>query len=110
MKKSVGLEVQPPKEICQDSRCPWHGNLPVRGRSMNVSVKSAKSHNTAIVEWHYTKFIPKYERYERRKSKITAHNPSCIKAKEGDVVVVAECRPISKTKSFVIVGFVGGKS
>jgi small subunit ribosomal protein S17 len=28
---------------------------------------------------------------------------SCIGAKEGDTVVIAECRPLSKTKSFVVV-------
>jgi len=110
MKKSIGLDVNAPKETCEDSNCPWHGRLPVRGKSINVFVKSAKSHKTVIVEWNYHKFIPKYERYERRKSKITAHNPSCIKAKEGDRVVVAECRPISKTKSFVVVGFAGGNA
>jgi hypothetical protein len=33
---------------------------------------------------------------------VTAHNPDCIKAKEGDVVVIGECRPLSKTKNFII--------
>jgi len=36
-------------------------------------------------------------------SRITAHNPPCIGAKTGDKVKIAECRPISKTKSFVVV-------
>jgi ribosomal protein S17 len=55
-----------------------------------------------MVEWGYHKYIPKYERYERRKTRVTAHNPDCIKAKEGDVVVIGECRSLSKTKSFII--------
>ncbi|UCD03455.1 MAG: 30S ribosomal protein S17, partial [Candidatus Aenigmatarchaeota archaeon] len=40
---------------------------------------------------------------ERRKSRIAAHNPPCINAKEDDRVTIAECRPLSKTKAFVIV-------
>jgi len=104
MKKSIGLDVQPPAKACQDEKCAWHGSVSVRGKVINATVKSAKSHQTAVVEWHYNKFIPKYERYERRKIRLAAHNPDCIKAREGDSVVVAECRPISKTKSFVIVG------
>jgi len=44
-----------------------------------------------------------------------AHNPPCLDVKEGEVVKVAECRPISKTVSFVVVERVeeeksGGKS
>ena len=104
MKKSIGIDVSPPKGKCEDEKCPWHGKLPVRGKTLSASVTSVKSHRTAVVEWHYNKFIPKYERYERRNSRLTAYNPDCIKAKEGDKVVVAECRPLSKTKSFVVVG------
>ncbi|RLI40477.1 30S ribosomal protein S17, partial [Candidatus Bathyarchaeota archaeon] len=44
-----------------------------------------------------------FKRYERRRSLIPAHNPPCINAKEGDTVRIAECRPISKTVSFVVV-------
>lgn len=106
MKKFIGLDVQPPKGECKDVRCPWHGTLPVRGKFLTASVKSAKSPKTAVVEWHYNRFIPKYEAYERRKSSLVAYNPDCIKAKEGDQVVVAECRSLSKTKTFVVVGFV----
>jgi len=36
-------------------------------------------------------------------SRITAHNPPCIAARRGEKVKIAECRPLSKTKSFVVV-------
>ena len=39
----------------------------------------------------------------RMNSRITAHNPPCIDAKTGDKVKIAECRPLSKTKNFVVV-------
>ncbi len=103
MKKTLGINVEAPKEKCEDPKCPWHGKLSVRGKVFTGVVRSAKSHKTAIVEWKHIKFIRKYERYERRKSRVTAYNPSCINAKEGETVTIAECRPLSKTKHFVVV-------
>ena len=103
MKKSIGLDIKPPEKTCNDLKCPWHGTLPVRGKTISGVVMSSKPNKTAIVEWHYTKLIPKYERYERKKIRISAHNPDCIKAREGENVLLAECRPLSKTKSFVVV-------
>ena len=47
--------------------------------------------------------IPKYERYARTKSRIPAHNPECVGAKTGDLVRIAECRRLSKTKSWTVV-------
>ncbi len=103
-KKNIGIPIGPPEKECKDPNCAWHGSLPVRGRVFKGRVRSAKSHNTAIVEWDYHRFISKYERYQRQKSRVTAHNPPCIRAREGDAVVLAECRPVSKTKHFVVVG------
>jgi len=106
--KDLGLGLEEPKEGCDDHNCAWHGKVSIRGRAFRGKVKSAKSHNTVIVEWGYHRFIPKYQRYERSKSRVTAHNPPCMRAKEEDSVVIAECRPLSKTKSFVVVKVEGG--
>ena len=100
---NIGIDgVEPPKEVCNDKNCPWHGKIKVRGKLMKGVVISAKVPKTAIIQIDYLHYIPKYERYERRRSKIAVHNPECIKAKEGDLVLVGETRPISKTKHFVI--------
>ncbi len=104
MKKSIGIDIEPPKKECDDVHCAWHGKLSVRGRVFKGVVKSTRSRNTAVVEWEYNRFVPKYQRYERARSRVSAHNPACIRAREGDVVIIAECRPISKTKHFVVVG------
>ena len=58
---------------------------------------------TVVIQQRREKLINKYQRYEKRQSKIHAHNPPCINAKVGDTVKFSECRPISKTKSFVII-------
>jgi small subunit ribosomal protein S17 len=103
VEKDIGIGVKAPAQGCEDQNCPWHGSLPVRGRIFEAKVVSTKSHLTAVVERRYPYFIPKYQSYERRKSRIVVHNPTCIAAKEGDTVTIAECRPLSKTKAFVVV-------
>lgn len=103
MKKSIGIPVKPPEQTCNERNCAWHGQLPVRGRTFRGTVSSSKARRTVVVEWGYTHLVPKYERYERRKSSVVAYNPPCMKAREGDEVIIAECRPLSKTKSFVVV-------
>lgn len=92
---------------CNDKNCPVHGSLNVRGRSFTGAVISTKMQKTAIVEWGGRIYLKKYERYEKKRSKVKAHNPDCIGAKEGDLVEIAECRPLSKTKKFAIVKILG---
>jgi len=100
--RDIGLDIKAPSEACNNEKCPWHGHLKVRGRIFKGQVVSAKTFNTAIVEWHYYQRSQKYERYERRKSRKVAYNPHCINAHEGDKVTIGECRPLSKTKRFVV--------
>lgn len=76
--------------------------LKTRGRTFVGEVISAKSQKTVTVQWMRRVYIPKYERYYLKRSKVKAHNPSEIGAKEGDKVVIKETRPISKTKKFVV--------
>ena len=88
---------------CSDSHCPFHGSLSVRGRVFTERVTSAKSHRTATVLIEWRNYIKKFERFEKRRKRLHVHNPDCINAREGDIVKVMECRPISKTKNFVII-------
>ncbi|MCD1293504.1 30S ribosomal protein S17 [Methanocella sp. CWC-04] len=103
MAKDIGLNVTAPQEECADPNCPFHGTLSVRGQLLEGVVVSSKMDKTVVVQREYLKRNIKYDRYEKRRSKIHAHNPPCIDAKEGDKVTIAECRPLSKTKTFVIV-------
>lgn len=100
---NIGINVNPPKESCNDNNCPFHGTLSVRGKIFSGKVVSDKMNKTVKVEWERRVYLPKYERHMKALTKITAHNPSCIDAKEGDEVQVMECRKLSKTKSFVVV-------
>jgi len=101
--RDIGYDVKPPERICDDPRCPFHGTLSIRGKILKGKVISTKLRRTVVVERNYLHFLPKYERYERRRSKISVHKPDCIDVTVGDKVKIAECRPLSKTKHFVII-------
>ncbi|OKY78895.1 MAG: Ribosomal protein S17 [Candidatus Methanohalarchaeum thermophilum] len=101
--KNIGLDVEPPEKECEDEYCPFHGKLPVRGQTLEGEVKSIVDEKTVVIEREYAEKALKYERYEKRRSGKTVHRPPCIDLEKGDEVLVAECRPISKTKSFVVV-------
>jgi len=58
---------------------------------------------TVVVRRDYHHYVPKYLRYERRHSRVMAHNPPCIDAQVADKVKIMECRPISKAVSFVVI-------
>jgi small subunit ribosomal protein S17 len=88
---------------CKDSKCPIHGSLRTRGAVFEGRVVSAKTRKTVVVEIPRLHRVRKYERLEKRKSKLHAYLPDCMKVKEGEMVRVAECRKLSKTKSHVVV-------
>jgi small subunit ribosomal protein S17 len=99
----MSLTFKQPKKTCEDKNCPFHGTLAVRGRVLDGVVVSSKMDKTVVVEREYLQFSKKYVRYEKRHGHISSHNPPCIDAKEGEHVRIAECRPVSKTVSFVVV-------
>jgi len=99
----MSLSFKKPKKTCEDRNCPFHGSLSVRGRVLDGVIVSAKMDKTVVVERKYLQFSSKFVRYERRHSHIPSHNPPCLDVKEGERVRIAECRPLSKTVSFVVV-------
>ncbi|MBI4143402.1 30S ribosomal protein S17 [Candidatus Woesearchaeota archaeon] len=104
--KNIGTFISP-KQECLDVKCPLHGKLSARGRQFTGIVVSTKMRKTAVVEFERLNYLEKYERYEKRRTRLKAHNPDCINAKDGDVVSIMECRPISKTKNFVVMQKIG---
>jgi small subunit ribosomal protein S17 len=99
----TGLGLAAPKDTCEDKNCPFHGKVTLHGKRFSGIVESARMKKSASIMIERTVPVRKYDRYIVRKSSIKVHNPECISAKEGDKVEVVECRPISKTKHFVIV-------
>jgi small subunit ribosomal protein S17 len=105
---AIGLNVTEPEEPCSDQNCPFHGSLAVRGQTLEGTVASTAMEKTVVVEREYDVRVPKYDRYMKRRSRVPAHAPPCLGLSEGDQVRIAETRPISKTKSHVVVESLGG--
>ncbi len=101
--RDPGLGYPLPKKTCDDPNCPYHGSLKIRGILLEGKIVSTKMDKAAVLLREYLHYVKKYRRYERRRSRITVYVPPCIDVFEGDEVVVGECRPISKTISFVVV-------
>ena len=78
------------------------GTIVPRGHVRSGTVVSDRSKRTVIVESETLDYFPKYRRSARGHSRLPAHNPDNIGAKLGDEVEVAECRKISKTKSWIV--------
>ncbi|MFX1418975.1 MAG: 30S ribosomal protein S17 [Promethearchaeota archaeon] len=110
MSRNIGIPgVALPKvkeQECKDQSCPYHGATRIRGKITQGVVVSKKSKNTVIIRRDYVQFIKKYQRYERRNTKLACHLPECLvhEIEIGDLVKVGESRKISKTKAFIILG------
>ncbi len=101
--RDIGVEVNPPEKTCEDKHCPFHGELSVQGQIIHGQVESVKMDGTVVVKKDYFNYVPKYERYEKRKSHYPSHKPPCIDLEEGDEVEIMKCRPLSKSVSYVVI-------
>lgn len=100
---AIGLNIEEPEETCSDPNCPFHGSLSVRGQTLEGQVASTSMEKSVVVEREYDVRVPKYDRYMKRRSRVPAHAPPCLSLEVGDTVRIAETRPLSKTKSHVVV-------
>ena len=101
--RDIGMDVQAPQADCADPHCPFHGGFSVRGQLIEGQVVSTRMERSARVQREYLRYVPKYERYEKRTSSYNVHAPPCINVQVGDHVKIMECRPLSKTISFVVI-------
>jgi len=103
MTLNIGLKVKEPKKNAQTRIAPFHGNLSVRGKLFDGKVTGSKAKQTITLQKEAAIYFSKFKRYARGKSTIHAHVPGCIDVESGDDVLAAECRPISKSISYVVV-------
>jgi len=97
-------KIKSKEEHCEDKKCPWHGELSIRGRHFRGKIKKLFE-KRAVVEFERTIYYKKYERYAKAKTKLHAYLPKCISNKFniGDLVEIGECRPLSKMMHFVVI-------
>jgi small subunit ribosomal protein S11e len=90
--KNVGLGIKTPDAAIEgnfvDKKCPFTGNVSIRGRILNGQVISTKMKRTIIVRRDYLHYIRKYRRFEKRHK---------------NIVTIGQCRPLSKTVRFNVV-------
>merc|ERR1711959_66098 len=103
--KNVGLGFKTPRDAVEgtyiDKKCPFTGNVSIRGRILTGIVKSMKMNRTIVLRRDYLHFIKKYQRYEKRHKTLSAHMSPCFRdVNLGDLVTVGQCRPLSKTVRF----------
>jgi len=105
MTRNIGLPVNEPKKksVKNETDNPFNGSLSIRGKLFEGIVINAKAKGTAVIQKESPIYFTKFKRFGRSKNKIHAHIPSNLNIQVGDHVVAAECRPISKSVSFVIV-------
>jgi len=105
MTRNIGLPVKEPKEkpLKNEKSNPFNGSLTIRGKLFEGVVINAKAKRTAVIQKESLIYFEKFKRFGRSKNKIHAHIPSNLNVRKGDRVTAAECRPISKSVSFVIV-------
>ena len=105
--KNVGLGIRTPDAAIEgnfvDKKCPFTGNVSIRGKILKGLVTSTKMKRTIVVRRDYLHYIPKYRRFEKRHKNISAHCTPAFPVKEGDVVTIGQCRPLSKTVRFNVV-------
>ncbi|MBU2616660.1 MAG: 30S ribosomal protein S17 [Nanoarchaeota archaeon] len=91
--------------ICKDRDCVTHGHLKARGRIFKGVVVSKFPKRIAI-EFERMIYFRKYERYAKNKTKVHARLSDCMEdsINIGDLVLVQECRPLSKIIHFTVIG------
>lgn len=62
-----------------DKKCPFTGNVSIRGRILTGIVQSMKMKRTIIIRRDYLHFIKKYQRYEKRHRNLVAHMSPCFR-------------------------------
>merc|ERR1711872_11784 len=103
--KNIGLGFKTPKEASEgtyiDKKCPFTGNVSIRGRILTGLVHTMKMKRTLTLRRDYLHYIKKYQRYEKRHKTMSAHVSPCFRDIQlGDLVTVGQCRPLSKTVRF----------
>ncbi|MFO7638654.1 MAG: 30S ribosomal protein S17 [bacterium] len=71
-------------------------------RTVTGTVKSAKMQKTVVVVIEKLELEPKYKKYIKRRTRLYAHDER-DECQEGDRVLLAETRPLSRLKRWRVV-------
>lgn len=98
-KNLVGaLEISTKKEL----------KIPTRGRIFKGYV-TKKFPTRVVLEFERTVYIPKYERYYKKKTKLHARLPKGMDVNVGDYIKIQECRPLSTIIHSIVIEKISSK-
>nr|6ZU5_SL0 Chain SL0, uS17 [Paranosema locustae] len=109
--KNIGMGYNVPETAINgtyiDKKCPFTGNVTIRGRIFKGEVFKMKQEKTIVVVKRYFHYNKKYKRYERRNTKFNVHLSPCFfgLVRVGDTVTCGETRALSKTKHFAVIDY-----
>jgi len=79
-----------------------------RGRIFKGHV-TKKFPTRVVVEFERTVYIPKYERYYKKKTKLHARVPKGMDINIGDYIKIQECRPLSTIIHSIVIEKISSK-
>mmetsp|Transcript_34478 Transcript_34478/g.55537 ORF Transcript_34478/g.55537 Transcript_34478/m.55537 type:complete len:128 (+) Transcript_34478:2142-2525(+) len=111
----VDLRIPMSKKILNDKKCPFINALSIRGKVFkgfrnNLGIiRSAKMKSTVVVRVNFLIFLSKYKRFKKKHINIHAHKSNFFRCKKGDKVLIAECKPLSKTVKHCVIKVIENK-
>nr|BAS01614.1 ribosomal protein S11 [Lotharella vacuolata] len=98
------------KKLKIDKKCPFLGNISLRGRIYIGVIKSIAMKSSCIVRIDSLVYLKKYKRFAKRHKNIPSHVSLSLKCSKGDTVLIAQnryfkkiIRSISKTIRFNVI-------
>merc|ERR1712141_488392 len=80
--KNVGLGFKTPREAIDgtyiDKKCPFTGNVHIRGRILSGVVLKMKMMRTIVIRRDYLHYVRKYNRFEKRHKNMSVHLSPCF--------------------------------
>uniref|UniRef100_A0A8C4Q303 Small ribosomal subunit protein uS17 n=1 Tax=Eptatretus burgeri TaxID=7764 RepID=A0A8C4Q303_EPTBU len=81
--RNVGLGFKTPREAIDgtyiDKKCPFTGNVSIRGRILTGVVMKMKMQRTIVIRRDYLHYIRKYNRFEKRHKNLSVHLSPCFR-------------------------------
>ncbi|XP_062604706.1 small ribosomal subunit protein uS17-like [Saccostrea cucullata] len=81
--RNVGLGFKTPREAILgtyiDKKCPFTGNVSIRGRILTGVVQKMKMQRTIVIRRDYLHYVKKYKRFEKRHKNMSVHLSPCFR-------------------------------
>lgn len=81
--RNVGLGFKTPREATEgkyiDKKCPFTGNVAIRGRILRGTVIKMKMQRTIVIRRDYLHYVRKYNRFEKRHCNMSVHCSPCFR-------------------------------